>query len=76
MSVSSILLFGMQGMQTSINRTDMASSRISGFDLSTNTSDMAANMVALSQGANDAKIAANVIKTGDTILGTLMDMHA
>jgi len=76
MSVSSILLSGMQGMQAGINRTNIASSRISGFDLSTNNSDMAANMVALSQGSNDAKMAANVIKTGDAILGTLIDMHA
>lgn len=76
MSVSLILLSGLQNMQTSINRTDMASSRIAGFGLTTDNSDMAANMVELSQGSNDAKVAVNVIKTGDEILGTLIDIHA
>ncbi|MFZ2853694.1 MAG: hypothetical protein WAZ34_06220 [Rhodocyclaceae bacterium] len=76
MSISSIVSSGLQSMQASINRTESTSSRIAGFGLDTDTGNMAASMVGLRQGANDAKIAANVIKTGDELLGTLIDIRA
>lgn len=76
MSISSIISSGLQNMQASINRTGVASSRIAGFGLNTDSGDMAASMVGLGQGANDAKVAANVIKTGDELLGTLLDIRA
>lgn len=68
MSISSILSSGMQGMQAAINRTNVASSRIAA-----DGSDMATNIVGLHQGEIDAKIAADVIKTGDEILGTIIN---
>ncbi|MBK7341598.1 MAG: hypothetical protein IPI99_13915 [Saprospiraceae bacterium] len=71
MSISSILNVGMQGMQASINRTAIA-----GSGLNVENDDMAAKMVAMRQGEIDAKAAANVIKTGDEILGALIDIRA
>lgn len=71
MSTSSILNVGMQGMQASINRTAIA-----GSGLNVENDDMAAKMVAMRQGEIDAKAAANVIKTGDEILGALIDIRA
>lgn len=71
MSVSSIFNSGLQSMQTSINRTAIA-----GSGLNIESSDMASNMVAMRQGEIDAKMAANVIKTADELLGTLIDLTA
>lgn len=71
MSISSILNVGMQSMQASINRTAIA-----GSGLNVENDDMAAKMVAMRQGEIDAKAAANVIKTGDEILGALIDIRA
>lgn len=70
MSVSSILSTGMQSMQASINRTAIAGSR-----LNVESSDFASDMVAMRQGAIDAKAAANVINTGDEILGTIINIR-
>lgn len=39
------------------------------------TGEMANHVVAMNQGAIDAKAAANVIKTGDEILGTIIDIR-
>lgn len=70
MSISSILSNGMLSLQAGINRTAIAGSR-----LNTESSDFAASMVALRQGEIDAKAAANVIRTGDEILGTIIDLR-
>ncbi|MBK7649386.1 MAG: hypothetical protein IPJ12_20035 [Betaproteobacteria bacterium] len=70
MSISSVLSTGLQSMQAAINRTGIASSRIAADD-----SEMATNIVGLHQGAIDAKLAANVIKAGDEILGTIINIR-
>lgn len=70
MSISSILNSGLQSMQVSINRTAIA-----GSGLNVENGDLAAKMVAMRQGEIEAKAAANVIKTGDQILGTLIDIR-
>lgn len=70
MSISSIVSAGMQSMQASINRTAIA-----GSGLNVENGDLAAKMVAMRQGEIEAKAAANVIKTGDEILGTLIDIR-
>lgn len=75
MSVSSILSYGMQSMQAGMNRSAIASARIAGFGASSDSSAMANSMVELSRGAIDAKAAANVIKTGDAMLGTLVNLR-
>lgn len=70
MSISSVISTGMQNMQASINRTAIA-----GSNLNVERDDFAAKMVAMQQGAIEAKAAANVIRTGDEILGTIIDIR-
>lgn len=70
MSISSIFSSGMQSLQASINRTAIA-----GSGLNVENGDLAAKMVAMRQGEIEAKAVANVIKTGDQILGTLIDIR-
>ncbi len=70
MSISSILSTGMQSMQASTNRTAIA-----GSGLNVEDSEFARKMVAMRQGEIEAKAAANVIKTGDQILGTIIDIR-
>jgi len=73
MTISSLLASGMQGMHAGINRTAIAAGRIAGSGVA---GEHAANtVVELNRGAIDASIAANVIKTGDQILGTLIDIR-
>jgi flagellar hook protein FlgE len=61
----------MQSMQSSIHRTAIA-----GNGLNAESGDFAAKMVGMNQGSIEAKVSANVIKTGDEMLGTLIDLRA
>lgn len=70
MTISSIVSSGMQSMQAGINRTAIA-----GSGLNVGNDDLAAKMLAMRQGEIEAKAAANVIKTGDQILGTIIDIR-
>lgn len=70
MSIHSIFSTGMQSMQSSINRTAIA-----GSSLNTEDSEFAKKMVAMRQGEIDAKAAANVIKTADQIMGTIINIR-
>lgn len=70
MSISSILSTGMQSMQASTNRTAIA-----GSSLNVEESEFERKMLAMRQGEIEAKAAANVIKTGDELLGTLIDIR-
>lgn len=70
MSISSIVSSGMQSMQASINRTTTA-----GGGLSVGNDDPAAKVLAMRQGEIEVKAAANVIKTGDQMLGSIIDIR-
>ncbi len=70
MSIGSIFSSGVQGLHSGINRTAMA-----GASLNVERDDFAARMVGMRQGEIEAKAAANIIKTGDAILGTLIDIR-
>ena len=70
MAISATLTSGMQTLQASMNRTAIAGSR-----LNVDDGDLANRMVDMQRGAIDAKAAANVIKTGDEILGTIIDLR-
>ena len=70
MSISSILSTGMHNLQASTNRTAIA-----GSGLNVENTDFTSKMVAMRQGEIEAKAAANVIKTGDQILGTIIDIR-
>ncbi len=71
MAISNVLLSGMQGVQSGINRSSAA-----GIGLNAEASDFASRMVALRQGEIEAKVAAQVIKTADQILGTIIDVRS
>lgn len=71
MSISSILSAGIQGMQTGINRVTIA-----GTDLGVKNDSFAESMIGMRRSEIDVKAAADVIKTGDEILGTLIDLRA
>lgn len=70
MSISSILSTGMQSLQASTNRSAIAGSALNAED-----SEFARKMLAMRQGEIDAKAAANVIKTADQLLGTIIDVR-
>lgn len=70
MSISSIMSSGLQSLQAGINRTTIA-----GSGLNVENDDFAGKMVAMRQGEIEAKAAANVIKTGDQVLGTMIDIR-
>lgn len=70
MSISSIMSSGLQSLQAGINRTTIA-----GSGLNVENDDFAGKMVAMRQGEIEAKAAANVIKTGDQVLGTIIDIR-
>jgi flagellar hook protein FlgE len=70
MSISSIVSSGMQSMRSSINRTAIA-----GSGLNVGNDDLAVRMVAMREGEIEVRAAANVIKTGDQILGTIIDIR-
>lgn len=70
MSISSIMSSGLQSLQAGINRAAIA-----GSGLNVENEDFAGKMVAMRQGEIEAKAAANIIKTGDQILGTIIDIR-
>lgn len=70
MSISSIMSSGLQSLQAGTNRTTIA-----GSGLNVENDDFAGKMVAMRQGEIEVKAAANVIKTGDQILGTIIDIR-
>lgn len=70
MSISSIMSSGLQSLQAGINRTTIA-----GSGLNVENDDFAGKMVAMRQGEIEAKAAATVIKTGDQVLGTMIDIR-
>lgn len=70
MSISSILSTGMQSMQASTNRAAIA-----GAALNADVSEFARKMLAMHQGEIEAKASANVIKTGDQILGAIIGIR-
>lgn len=70
MSISSILSTGMQSFMASTNRTAIA-----GSGLNVESDDFSSKMVAMRQGEIEAKAAANVIKAGDQILGSIIDIR-
>ena len=71
MAISSIFTSGMQMIQTGTNRAAIA-----GTGLNVEQGDFATRMVAMRQGEIEVKAAADLIKTGDEMLGTLIDIRA
>lgn len=76
MAISSILSTGMQGVLNGINRTDRAAGRIAAKGATGDTGALAESLVGLRIGEIETKASASVIRTGDEILGTLLDIRA
>jgi hypothetical protein len=76
MSINSILSTGMQGIQTGIDRSDRAGARIAGFGADLDSGNVAPPLIDLKVGELQVKAAAAVVKTGDQLLGALIDIRA
>jgi len=76
MAIGSILSSGLQGIQAGISRTDKAGAQIASFATMTESPDLAASLVDLKMGEFQVKASATVIKVGDQMLGTLIDIKA
>lgn len=74
MSISSVMSLGMQGIQAGINRSEVAAGRIAGAG-DIESWDLASSMVGLKSSEIQVKASASVVKTGDQILGTLIDIR-
>jgi hypothetical protein len=74
MVVGSILSTGIQAMQAGINRAHAAGGQIA--TKGVEDENLAKNLIGLKQSELDVKAAANIIKTGDEMLGTIIDIRA
>ena len=76
MTIHSILSTGMQGMQSGIARSDRAGAKIAGFGADLDSGNLAPPLVDLKVGEFQVKAAAALVKSGDQMLGTLIDIQA
>ncbi len=76
MSVNSIMSVGVQGMQTSIGRANQAAGQIARVAANPDSGDLAAPLVDLKTSELLVKASASVVKSGDEMLGTLIDLKA
>ena len=71
----SVLSVGMQGMQAGFNIADRAGGQILNASGSADA-DLAAPLIGLEIGKVQTEVSAQVVKTGDEMLGTLIDIQA
>lgn len=71
MSISSVMSNAVHGLQSSINRTAVAGTR-----MRVENPEMAGAAVGMTQAAIESKASLNVIKVADELLGTLIDVRA
>jgi flagellar hook protein FlgE len=76
MSISSVLSLGVQGMQAGIGRANQAAGQIARIGANLDNGDLAPPLVDLKISEIQVKASASVIKTGDQMLGTLIDLKA
>lgn len=76
MSINSVLSTGLQGVQAGINRANQAGGKIASTNISDNTGDLAAPIVDQRIAEIQVKASSAVIKAGDQMLGTLIDIKA
>lgn len=67
---------GLQGVQAGIDRVNQASAKIARVGSSAESEDLAVPIVDLKIGEAQVKASAALIKIGDEILGTLIDIKA
>lgn len=74
MTITSTLSSGLQGIQAGMQRVNIAGSRIAGG--ATDAEILAANAVEQLAGHHQVGLSAQVVKTADAMLGTLIDLKA
>lgn len=72
----SILSVGMQGIQTGFNLASQAGGQILGVTTGASNGDLATPLVNLQVSEIQVKASADVVKAGDEMLGTLIDIKA
>jgi flagellar hook protein FlgE len=76
MSINSILSVGVQGVQAGIDRANQAAGQIAGVGTNLESGDLALPIINLKISELQVKASADVIKTADQMLGTLIDINA
>ena len=76
MSISSIIPSGLRGIQAGIARADVAAGQIARANSPTASGDLATAIVGLKVGELQVKASASVVRSGDQMLGTLIDTMA
>lgn len=74
MTISTTLSMGLQGIQAGMQRVNIAGSRIAASAVDAET--LATNAVEQMSGRHQVGFSAQVVKTADQILGTLIDLKA
>lgn len=72
--VDSILRSGLTGLQTGFERSAQSADRITKAFLPDSTEDPVVPLIELKQASNQVKASAKVIKVGDEMLGTVLDI--
>lgn len=75
MSISNIISFGAAGLQAGFGRSEAAAGRIARAGGEDSGGALTAALVDLRVSEIEAKAAASVIRTGDQLLGTLIDIR-
>ena len=76
MSVNSVLSAGLQGVQAGFGRTNQAAGQITRFGENLETGDLATPIIDLKISEIQVKASASVIKIGDQLLGSLIDIKS
>lgn len=74
MTITTTLSMGLQGIQTGMQRVNIAGGRIAAHAADANM--LAVNVVEQMSGHHQVGLSAQVVKTADQILGTLIDLKA
>lgn len=76
MSINSILSVGLQGVQAGMDRANQAAGQIARVGANFESGDLASPIVDLKISELLVKASATIIKTGDQMLGTIIDINA
>lgn len=76
MAINSILSSGMQGVQTGMALANRASGQIARSGAASDVADLTSSIVDLKIAENQVKAAAQVVKAGDEMVGSLIDTMA
>jgi hypothetical protein len=76
MSINSVISSGVQGVQAGIGRANQAAGQIASVGAEVAGGDLAASIVDLKLGEIQVKASASVIRAGNEMLGSLIDINA